>query len=212
VTTEPSEQTVRRLEGDRVAIRRFRESDEEAVWEGRRNAEPIALPSGRGRRSHLRKRLLASGRFVRGSLDLAIESNGRLIGDIQARQGSGQRLPPGIVELGVDLYDPGQRGKGYGAEAVALLTSWLFERGVAERVQASTAVRNVAMRRVLEKLGFTFEGVMRAFMPVGSGREDFALYAVTKAEWSSKAHQPGVRSRRPPELRSAGRRPGFRAR
>jgi len=181
VTADPPE--VRRLNGDHVNLRRFRMSDEATVWEGRASAEPTALPSGPGRRSQLRKRLVASGRFVRGSLDLAIESNGRLIGDVQARMGVGQRLPPGVVELGVDLYDPGQRGKGYGAEAVALLTTWLLENGIADRVQASTAVGNRPMRRVLEKLGFTFEGVMRGFMPVGTGREDFALYGVTKAEW-----------------------------
>jgi RimJ/RimL family protein N-acetyltransferase len=110
-----------------------------------------------------------------------------VIGDVQARLGVGQRLPPGVVELGIDIYDPQQRGKGYGAEAVALLTTWLLEKGIAERVQASTAVENKAMRRVLEKLGFTFEGVMRGFMPVGSSREDFALYGVTNAEWQSRA-------------------------
>ncbi len=184
MTAKPSE--VRRLEGERVNLRRFRMADEATVWEGRSAAEPTALPTGPGRRSQLRKRLLASGRFVRGSLDLAIESDGHLIGDIQARLGVGQRLPPGVVELGVDLYDPRQRGKGYGAEAVALLTTWLLERGIAERVQASTAVGNLPMRRVLEKLGFTFEGVMRGFMPVRTGREDFALYAVTKTEWRAR--------------------------
>jgi RimJ/RimL family protein N-acetyltransferase len=47
------------------------------------------------------------------------------------------------------------------------------------------------MRRVLEKLGFTFEGVMRGFMPVGAGREDFALYGVTKAEWADRDRRPG---------------------
>ena len=185
MTTKPIE--VRRIPGDRVNLRRFRPTDEAIVWEGRSSAEPTALPSGPGRRSQLRKRLLVSGRFVRGSLDLAIEANGRLIGDVQARMGEGQRLPPGVVELGVDLYDPAQRGKGYGAEAVALLTTWLLDHGIADRVQASTAVGNVAMRRVLEKLGFTYEGIMRGFMPVGSGREDFALYGLTKAEWQSPA-------------------------
>jgi RimJ/RimL family protein N-acetyltransferase len=181
VTDKPVE--VRQIKGDRVSLRRFRPTDEPIVWAGRSSAEPSALPTGPGRRSQVRKRLLASGRFVHGSLDLAIESNGRLIGDVQARLGQGQRLPPGVVELGIDLYDPVNRGKGYGAEAVALLTTWLLDNDLAERVQASTAEGNVAMRRVLEKLGFTFEGVMRGFMPVGAGREDFALYGVTKAEW-----------------------------
>jgi RimJ/RimL family protein N-acetyltransferase len=181
VTDKPVE--VRQIKGDRVSLRRFRPTDEPIVWAGRSSAEPSALPTGPGRRSQVRKRLLASGRFVHGSLDLAIDSNGRLIGDVQARLGQGQRLPPGVVELGIDLYDPVNRGKGYGAEAVALLTTWLLDNDLAERVQASTAVGNRPMRRVLEKLGFTFEGVMRGFMPVGAGREDFALYGVTKAEW-----------------------------
>jgi len=204
MTTKRSEPAVFRLPGDNVNLRRFRLSDEAAVWAGRVTAEPIAFPTGPGRRSRLRKRLLGSGRFQRGSLDLAIESNGRLIGDVQARQGMGQGLPPGVVELGVDVYHPDQRRKGYGAEAVALLTTWLFDHGIAERVQASTAVGNVPMRRVLEKLGFRFEGVMRGFMPVGSSREDFALYAVTKGEWHVNAHRPGAR-RRPPYVPPAAR-------
>lgn len=186
----PAPPEVRRINGEHVNLRRFKATDEPIVWEGRSSAEPAALPTGPGRRSQLRKRLLASGQWVRGSLDLAIEANGRLIGDVQARMGAGQRLPPGVVELGVDLYDPGQRGKGYGAEAIALLTAWLLERDIADRVQASTAVGNRPMRRVLEKLGFTFEGVMRGFMPVGTGREDFALYGVTRAEWHSIHARP----------------------
>ena len=88
-----------------------------------------------------------------------------------------------MVELGIELYGSTDRGKGYGTEAIALMTNWLFRNGIAERVQASTSKDNLAMRRVLEKLGFTFEGIMRAFMPAGDHREDFALYAITRAEW-----------------------------
>jgi RimJ/RimL family protein N-acetyltransferase len=46
------------------------------------------------------------------------------------------------------------------------------------------------MRRVLERLGFTCEGVMRAFMPEGSGRTDYALYAVTSNDW--RAYEPST--------------------
>ena len=109
------------------------------------------------------------------------------MGDVQARQGIGQRLPPGVVELGISLYGSANRGKGYGSEAITLLTTWLFDNGIAERVQAGTAIDNAAMRRVLEKLGFSFEGVMRSFMPVGDHREDFALYAVTRQDWASRS-------------------------
>jgi RimJ/RimL family protein N-acetyltransferase len=51
------------------------------------------------------------------------------------------------------------------------------------RVQAGTAVDNTAMRRVFERLGFACEGVMRGFIAARSGREDCALYAVTKDAW-----------------------------
>jgi ribosomal-protein-alanine N-acetyltransferase len=187
---------VRRIKGERVELRRFRVSDEPAVWAARQAADPSASPSGPGRRSKLHKRLLASGAFHRGSLDLAIETAGALVGDVQARQGIGQRLPPGVVELGIQLYDPTQRGKGYGTETIALITTWLFENNVAERVQASTEKGNRAMRRVLERLGFTFEGVLRGFMPVGDHRDDFAIYGVIKQEWLQRSPSPESRKRR----------------
>ena len=118
-------------------------------------------------------------------LDLAIEAEGRLIGDVQARHPP-NAIPPGVFELGIEIYDAADHGKGYGKEAVRLLTGWLFERADAGRVQAGTALGNVAMRKTLERLGFVFEGVMRGFMPGKSGREDYALYGVTRPEWDAK--------------------------
>jgi RimJ/RimL family protein N-acetyltransferase len=52
-------------------------------------------------------------------------------------------------------------------------------------VQASTAADNTAMRRVLEKLGFAYEGTLRAFMPSENGRDDYVLYAVTRSDWEA---------------------------
>ena len=94
-------------------------------------------------------------------------------------------LPPGVFELGIALFATGSRGRGFGTEAVRLLAAHLFREFGAERVQASTDVANGAMRRVLEKLGFVEEGVMRGFMPAEEGRADYVLYGVTKSEWRS---------------------------
>jgi RimJ/RimL family protein N-acetyltransferase len=52
-------------------------------------------------------------------------------------------------------------------------------------VQASTAAGNTAMRRVLEKLGFVYEGTLRAFMPAAEGRDDYVMYAVTRPDWAT---------------------------
>jgi RimJ/RimL family protein N-acetyltransferase len=71
------------------------------------------------------------------------------------------------------------RGKGYGLEAVRLFTEHLLANGW-PRVQASTALDNHAMRRVLERAGYGFEGVLRGFAPGDDGaREDYAMYAAT---------------------------------
>ena len=101
-----------------------------------------------------------------GFLHLAIEAEGRLVGDIQARAPK-HAFPPGVCEIGLTLFATA-RGRGVGREAVALMTEQLFAAGW-ERVQASTSVDNVAMRRVLERLGWELEGVLRSYSPGEGG-------------------------------------------
>jgi RimJ/RimL family protein N-acetyltransferase len=92
-----------------------------------------------------------------------------------------------VFEIGLVLFPHQDRRKGYGREAVALLTDWLFRVAGAERVQAGTETRNAAMRSVLEVLGFRLEGIMRAFGATSDGtRFDGAMYAVIRPEWISR--------------------------
>jgi RimJ/RimL family protein N-acetyltransferase len=113
-----------------------------------------------------------------GFFALAIEADGELVGEIQARAPQHCFLP-GVCEIGIELL-PEARGRGVGREAIAIFAEQLFELGLA-RVQASTAVSNAAMRRVLEALGWELEGVLRAYGAAdGGGREDYAMYAVTR--------------------------------
>ena len=90
-------------------------------------------------------------------------------------------MPPGVFELGIGLFDPADRGKGIGSKAVILMTKRLMDEEGAHRVQAGTDLENVAMRAVLERLGFGFEGIMRGFMPTPDGPRDYALYGITAA-------------------------------
>jgi RimJ/RimL family protein N-acetyltransferase len=114
-----------------------------------------------------------------GFFVLGIEADRRLVGEIQARSPKHCFLP-GVCEIGIELL-PEARGRGVGREAVAQFTEKLFAQGLA-RVQASTAVSNTAMRRVLERLGWELEGVLRSYGPADDGgREDYAMYAVTRS-------------------------------
>jgi len=56
----------------------------------------------------------------------------------------------------------GERGKGFGAQSVELLVRYLFEHTLAWRIQAITDVANEASQRMLARVGFTREGVLRS--------------------------------------------------
>jgi [ribosomal protein S5]-alanine N-acetyltransferase len=178
------------LQGLRTRLRPFRPDEVEKAWQGLAEQDEAAHPRRRpeDRRpqpsEQFRRRLYRSGRLWRGCLDLAIDRDGLLIGMVQARTRPAQTLPAGVYEIGVIVYQPRDRGSGYGAEAVELLTTWLFEAARAERVQASTDIRNGAMRAVLERRGFQLEGILRGYGPASDGtRIDGAMYAVLKPEW-----------------------------
>ncbi len=172
------------LRGGRVVLRPFRpeEIGEVLVW--------WELETGYFRapadadEEHMRRRLALSGVMTRFELLLAIEGDGRLVGEIQARRAEGS-TPDGVFELGLEVYEPADRGKGYGTDATVLLTSYLFKNEKAHRVQAWTSFENEAMRRVLERAGFAFEGVLRGFQSTPDGLYDFAMYGMTRNDWEN---------------------------
>ena len=167
-----------------VILRPFRGDEFDVVWEARKLRVSPTSPITPGSRRSIQRQIERSGRLYDGFLKLAIDVDGRLVGEIDARCPP-NAFPPGVFEVGIELYADEDRGRGYGAEAVRQLVDRLFAREGAGRVQASTAADNAAMRRVLEKLGFVYEGTLRGFMPAGEGRDDYVLYAVTRRDWDA---------------------------
>jgi RimJ/RimL family protein N-acetyltransferase len=167
-----------------VRLRKIRGSEIETLVRARIEeagtlAQPGPAPQADRIRTQLQDRVAHSGGFFNGEILLGIEVDGRLVGEIQARRPE-NAMPPGVFELGIGLFEPSERGKGIGSHAVALMTARLMDEEGAHRVQAGTDLENVAMRTVLERLGFGLEGVMRGFMPSPKGPRDYALYGITK--------------------------------
>jgi RimJ/RimL family protein N-acetyltransferase len=159
------------IRGERVTLRPFR-GDEIDLVLARHGSEDEQLSEAR------RRRLALSGTRTAWEILFAIEVEGRLGGELQARCPE-DAAPPGVYELGIELYEERDRGRGLGTEAVSMITAHLFDREGAIRVQATTDVENPAMRRSLEKCGFTFEGVLRGYMPSADGPRDYAVYGMT---------------------------------
>jgi RimJ/RimL family protein N-acetyltransferase len=176
-----------RLRRDAVLLRPFREDELQPLYDRQRGwSKDDGVHGGDAlTREQLAGRIASSGTWVDGpvGLLLAIEADGRLVGEVQARGNRSQLLPPRVFELGIELYDQGDRGKGIGRATVSEITRHLFDEEHANRVQLSTDVDNLAMRRAAEHAGFRFEGVMRGFWPVTHGEpRDYALYGRTKTD------------------------------
>jgi RimJ/RimL family protein N-acetyltransferase len=172
------------VRGDLVVLRPYRLEEVDAMEAAMSTAEARAwLPLGAPPRQELRRRVGAAGELSEGRIDLAIEADGRLAGEIDGRHPR-WAVPPGVWEIGISMFDSADRGRGYGREAVTLLCDRLFQREGAHRVALTTDLDNAPMRAVAERCGFRFEGVLRSFMPsAGGGRRDYAMYAITKDDW-----------------------------
>jgi RimJ/RimL family protein N-acetyltransferase len=170
------------LQVDHVCLRPFREDEIEHALGMIGFSVPDGAADADGTRAQRRERLTRSGSRNQWELLFAIEGDGRLVGEIQARYAK-YAMPPGVHELGIEIWDRSDRRRGYGSAAIMALTGFVFEREDAIRVQASTDLDNEGMRRTLERLGFGFEGVLRGFMPSPDGPRDYAMYGLTLEDW-----------------------------
>ena len=83
-------------------------------------------------------------------------------------------------------------GRGLASEAVALAIDWALRTLDLHRVEADIDPRNEASRRVLERLGFRSEGVLRERFFVGDSATDSELFGVLAQEWRARrGHEKG---------------------
>jgi ribosomal-protein-alanine N-acetyltransferase len=81
-------------------------------------------------------------------------------------------------------YAVGEASRGYGiaAEALdALAIALILEHGL-HRIEVKVASGNTGSRRVAEKAGFTYEGLLRDAGYVHSGRVDLAVWSLVAAD------------------------------
>jgi RimJ/RimL family protein N-acetyltransferase len=78
---------------------------------------------------------------------------------------------------------PEERGKGYCTEAVKIIVDYVFLSKIAVRIEAETNPENRASQRVLEKAGFTKEGVIRKSVYARGKWLDGILYSILREEW-----------------------------
>ncbi len=70
------------------------------------------------------------------------------------------------------------RGRGAATTAVRLVAGWAFGELGIKRLGLQTAPENTASQRVAERVGFTREGMLRAWMATRDGRRDSVMFSL----------------------------------
>ena len=94
-----------------------------------------------------------------------------------ALYGLGRQAAP---ELGILIGDPGLWGRGVGTEAQRLTIRRAFDDFAAHRVLELILADNARARRVVERLGFELEGIMRGHVRRGERLLDVAVYGLLR--------------------------------
>ncbi len=123
------------------------------------------------------------GRIARSSAPFAIElRDGELAGTTRYMD---IRAFDGCLEIGTTLVFKAHRRTSVNTETKLLLLSRAFELGYV-RVELKTDTRNERSRAAIERLGATFEGVLRSYQRRHDGTmRDTALYSILVSEWSA---------------------------
>ncbi|MFE9680531.1 GNAT family N-acetyltransferase [Streptomyces sp. NPDC002701] len=151
------------LETPRLVLRRFRAEDAAPLAAYRSDPEvaryqgwsaPVALEAA----ARLVRALAAGSPQEPGWFQYAVElrADHCLVGDVGVRLHE-NRLQ---AEIGFTLA-AARQGHGYAAEAVGAVLDDLFGRRGLHRVSAECDVRNIRSARLLRRLGFVQEGLLR---------------------------------------------------
>jgi len=98
------------------------------------------------------------------------------------------RPEPDEVEIGGTWLTASAQRSGINTEAKLLLLGHAFDTWDVWRVTLCTDVRNERSRAAIQRIGATFEGVLRKHRPAfgdtaGSGPRDSAIFSIVDDEW-----------------------------
>jgi RimJ/RimL family protein N-acetyltransferase len=178
---------------ERLMLRPFRDGDEADVLAYRSRpdvvrympAEPLQVS---GAAAFIAERMAATRiKADEDKIILAIEHDGRVIGDLLVKAG---QLADRQAEIGWAL-NPAYHGRGLATEAARELLVLAFADLRVHRVWAQLDPRNEASVRLCERLGMRREAYFREDIWFKGEWGDTAVYALLAAEWRAAAQPRG---------------------
>jgi RimJ/RimL family protein N-acetyltransferase len=173
------------LESERLRLRAYRMQDLDAVYalySDPRVMRYWSFPPWQDKaqaRAYLERVLAETATGAVHAWAIADRGDDALIGT--ATLHSLQR-EQGRAEIGYSLV-PERQGRGLAAEALRLLLAHAFDGLQLRRLEADVDPRNLASCRLLERLGFRREGLLRARWRVAGEDCDSAMYGLLASEY-----------------------------
>ena len=109
-------------------------------------------------------------------LGIAQKDSNKVIGDIWVYLIENDRMAFIAIRLSKEWH-----GKGYGTESLSAMTRFCFENTELQRIWTEVDVRNVASCRILEKAGYTREGLIRQGKMVNTWC-DYYIYGILDSD------------------------------
>ncbi len=110
-----------------------------------------------------------------------VEADGIIVGTVSAMNPSWNM---GYVEIGYMLGEQ-YHGRGFGTRAVSLLVDKIFRETNLHRIYAMVSVENEPSIRLLTRLGFAREGMMREHYLIQGRRIDEIIFGLLRHEWNA---------------------------
>ncbi len=164
-------------------MRLFKESDLDAYAETMNKLEARGdhLPLHILNPVDLKKQFGENGMMDKDRGRFLIEEigTGRIVGDVGFFRGT--HYTNGY-EIGYGIHSDEDRGKGYCAEAIRILTKWIFNTKEINRLQICMDVDNIGSKRVAEKCGYKYEGMLRGVVYSRGEYRDLYIYGMTRED------------------------------
>lgn len=177
---------LRRVDGEGVYLRPPEARDYQEWADLREESRAFLTPweptwavdeTSRGSYRYKLRRYIEDARDDRAyALFVFREPDGALVGGVTL-----SNVRRGVAQTASLGYWAGERyaGQGYITAAVRTCVRYAFDDLDLHRVEAACQPDNTASRRVLEKAGFTQEGMARAYLRIDGAWRDHILFGIT---------------------------------
>jgi [ribosomal protein S5]-alanine N-acetyltransferase len=113
---------------------------------------------------------------------ITLKEQGLVIGSCGFHNGVSQHFR---TEIGFELSRE-HWGKGIAHEAVEAIISYGYENMNVQRIEALIEPPNLASQKLVEKLGFVREGLLRSYEFTGGKFDDLYMYSLLKQDFDRK--------------------------